>query len=839
MPIRILSNPRGLIIFILLLYSVRSFGQRVAPETDSLVDKINYYGIKQSRSVLFAHFDKSIYVNNENVWFTAYLLKYNKNTNDPSVLSVMLVNDYKKSIALEQKFVMGNGLAFGNVFIPDSIPPGNYSFVLYTNVLTNGKPNDIFMQPITIKLTTRPELSASLTPLDTGKTVAGGNRKIELQVTTKDDRPIAMAGVEYYLGNSGHHVLSGHIKTDEEGQYIFSIPESQIKPGNNEFTADIKYNKEVKHIRLLLPVKDNPVSIKFYPEGGSLVNATQSTVGWEARDVNGAPVSIKGILYKDKRPVDTIKTDRYGMGSFKLIPLIESKYELRLTGEQIDTSYTLPKILTKGPVISMPNALTNDTLKLNLLSKYPGKFFIMVHNYKQTFFSFPVEIKAMRQKIAVVLKDVPKGLNTITVLDSTQRPCAERIFFAHYDQRTPIVINTDSAAYHTRQKVHLKLKLGDNGADTLKGMVSVACIQASRVDAAKTNDIESYVYLKHELEDIPIKEKYIGQSPEDRNYLEKVLLIKGWRRYHWTDMLQAKASDTILSRKNIEFTGRVTLNDKPVNWSEDIMVRNDSVIKMLLTQKNGWFKLSDESIRNSTNKGVMLLLNHYEPGYKISLNNDYDRINRELLNGFKPNDNYIAESKIENANAEVITGFEHSINLRTVTIKGARDKYGSSAFSSYGSNACGDYVCYMNILNCQNHYNDRRNRPPKRGERYMVVTSEVNDQTMQRTFGTAGNFSWIIYQDCKVTGAGASAVTIRGITYSKEFYGEDYSIVNPSQPEYISTLYWKHLCYVNSKGDVDLKFYTSDITGAFKIIVQGVTANDVIYGEKEFKVNKP
>jgi hypothetical protein len=82
-------------------------------------------------------------------------------------------------------------------------------------------------------------------------------------------------------------------------------------------------------------------------------------------------------------------------------------------------------------------------------------------------------------------------------------------------------------------------------------------------------------------------------------------------------------------------------------------------------------------------------------------------------------------------------------------------------------------------------------------------------------------------------------VTIRGITYSKEFYGEDYSIINPSQPEYISTIYWKHLCYVNSKGDVDLKFYTSDITGAFKIIVQGVTANDVIYGEKEFNVNKP
>jgi hypothetical protein len=85
----------------------------------------------------------------------------------------------------------------------------------------------------------------------------------------------------------------------------------------------------------------------------------------------------------------------------------------------------------------------------------------------------------------------------------------------------------------------------------------------------------------------------------------------------------------------------------------------------------------------------------------------------------------------------------------------------------------------------------------------------------------------------------ASMLKINGINYSKEFYGEDYTKLNLSQPEYQSTIFWKHACFINSKDETTLRFYTSDITGPFKVIIQGITANDVIYGEKEFNVRKP
>jgi hypothetical protein len=175
--------------------------------------------------------------------------------------------------------------------------------------------------------------------------------------------------------------------------------------------------------------------------------------------------------------------------------------------------------------------------------------------------------------------------------------------------------------------------------------------------------------------------------------------------------------------------------------------------------------------------------------------------------------------------------------LKTVTIKGLKEEYKQySPFFSYGSNACGDYVCYLNVLNCENHFNNSLNRPPKMGEKYIVPTNTINNKTMLQTFKSNGTYSEIIYTGCTVPNSDPLSLVINGIKYNKEFYGSDYSQVNPSQPEYLSTIYWKHLCFVNSKKEAELSFYTSDITGPFKIIVQGITANDVIYGEKEFNV---
>ncbi|MDB5142564.1 MAG: hypothetical protein JWQ66_1277, partial [Mucilaginibacter sp.] len=447
------------------------------------------------------------------------------------------------------------------------------------------------------------------------------------------------------------------------------------------------------------------------------------------------------------------------------------------------------------------------------------KFFLMFHNYRQIYFTTPVEVGAAGKTVLVILKDVPKGLNTITILDSLQRPCAERIFFAHYDQRTTINVSTDSSTYKTRQKVKLKLKLDAN--DTLKGMVSVACVQSNRIEIKKANDIESYVYLKRELENLPIREKYMGQNPQDKNYLENMLLIKGWRRYKWEEMMQISAKDTLKQINNLEYKGAVYQYEKELKKPAKLLVMADSTNIVIITGKTGEFKLNTSNLITSNSKKVYLLLEGNNKGYSVKVIDPFIPTNSLLLKDFQKEEfNSFSFSKFK-SDSLFLAGFAHTINLKGVTIKAIKDdKFNNSYRFADLKNVCGDYVCRYNFLNCQVHPHESDNRPPIAGETYH-----------QQYFGD------IVYKGCAVV-PNSSAI-MKGINYSKEFYGSDYSQINPSQPEYLSTIYWKNLCLVNSKKEIELSFYTSDITGPFKIIVQGITANDVIYGEKEFNVQKP
>ena len=96
------------------------------------------------------------------------------------------------------------------------------------------------------------------------------------------------------------------------------------------------------------------------------------------------------------------------------------------------------------------------------------------------------------------------------------------------------------------------------------------------------------------------------------------------------------------------------------------------------------------------------------------------------------------------------------------------------------------------------------------------------------------------YEGCGVDYVKPGMVSFPGIYATKEFYAADYSTPNPdvTEPNYSSTLYWKNTLAINSSKPTELSFYTSDITGKFRIVVQGVAGNDVVYGEDSFTVTK-
>jgi hypothetical protein len=473
--------PRFLFVFLFSMIVIAAKAQQ--PKfIDQVEHKINLYGIKNQSPLLFVHFDKNVYSNNENIWFAAYLLNC-YDAKRYKTLSVALINDDSRKVVMEDRFVITNAMAFGNTFVPDSVGPGNYSFVVTTNRLLNGQAEVVFTQPVTVKTADKQSYTASLNPLDTA--INAPQQKVLLLVnfneTLAAHKQPPFVQVSYYIGNNQHPVLKDSVKVQR--QYELNIPSKLLSPGNNKLHVQIKYKDETQDISMMLPVPPGPTIVRFYPEGGTLVNNIQSTIGWEVKSSAGSALSVNAILYRDKTIIDTIETNSYGLGRFKLIPKAGSKYYVRLYNvNKKDTLYKLPDAINQGPVLALPSALANDSLTVTLKDDRHEKLYLIGHNYQQVFFNLPVDMTATTKNLTLVIKDIPRGVMQLTLTDSVGRPFAERLCFAHYDQKKSLNIASDKTEYATRQKVTVKIKL-DGKPDN--GLVSIACVQENRLEIKK------------------------------------------------------------------------------------------------------------------------------------------------------------------------------------------------------------------------------------------------------------------------------------------------------------------------------------------------------------------
>ena len=158
--------------------------------------------------------------------------------------------------------------------------------------------------------------------------------------------------------------------------------------------------------------------------------------------------------------------------------------------------------------------------------------------------------------------------------------------------------------------------------------------------------------------------------------------------------------------------------------------------------------------------------------------------------------------------------FTGGIRLKEVVITGNRDE----SLSHQNANECGDYVCAYNILNCPNHPGDSRNRPPVIGQ----------------TYGNGGRGGSIRYKGCTGYEPKPNVYVLTGVKFPKDFYISD--VTNKNEPINFATVYWNYQLPLTVDKPTFIKFNTGDLTGKFRIVVQGVADSGLIYGEKVITV---
>jgi len=99
------------------------------------------------------------------------------------------------------------------------------------------------------------------------------------------------------------------------------------------------------------------------------------------------------------------------------------------------------------------------------------------------------------------------------------------------------------------------------------------------------------------------------------------------------------------------------------------------------------------------------------------------------------------------------------------------------------------------------------------------------------------NGRMIVYAGCSENENKPNFVFLNKINVAKEFYQAD--LTNKNEPINFPTVYWNYQFQVNKMGQNSLRFTTGDLIGDFELIVQGVSENGVVYGERTIQINKP
>ena len=742
----------------ILLYMLLSLGASAWSQTAiNYVEKIDKFRRKNPDAFLYLHYDKGIYTSNEKVWFAAYLFNTPNAVEEHTVLNVALINEQTKRIEASQKFSISNGLSSGYVLLPDTVPSGNYQLMAFTNSL-NAQQQPIAIFSATIKILNIQQQSFDSKLKVADRTPKSGERQAN----------IAIDGLSKALLAANHPVIE----------------------------------------------------VKFYPEGGSLATGLPSKVGWEAKTTGGNPVQLNGTLLKNNNPIAEVSTNAHGMGSFILQPEQHDSYSIRLN----PGPYSSENLLFKLPdhagstdvTINLPEAIVNDSLHFTMSANIAKPILILLHNDLGNYVLLKSQTNPSGKQFKLSLATLPKGLTTVTIIDEFGKPLAERLFFAHYDQKDLTArIHLEKTTFNKTDSVRIRLNLSDPTEKPVEGIVSISVVQANRVKVG-TPDIENYFYLNNHINDLPINAS--GNRLLDKEYLEDILLIKGSRRYT-QDVLMAKNSDTIFKAEPYIMDGAVFNGNKTLKKAVDVVSMGGIKSSIITSKKDGKFSLGLADLLVENNKNIFLLTN--QSNYKIKINDPFDSITETLVKGMKPS---ALKSMISQEESSIIKGLQNVVALKEVQITANTGAIRGTS-GEKGANECGDYVDNNDQYGILNYpgtpLKDRLKPIP--GRYYMKRTD------LQ---GSYFKVERVWYSGC-LTDSERKATAIKGINSGKEYY---MATAGDSDSDYRSTLYWHSGVHVDTTGQFAFTFKTGEVAGKFLIIIQGISKNGLVNIQEVIKV---
>jgi hypothetical protein len=269
------------------LLCLTSFSQ--APSNQEKIKTILETYFQQDREIIHVQFNKTTYINNEDLAFKGYVLSKNNNLPQINTSNIQLViYDEQEQIVQKQLLYTSNGTFSGGIHLNKKFKTGKYLFHFYTNWMNNFKEDDSFSQTIEVYNIDEPFIYKTNEPNwktvkigfspEGGNIIDGINNTIGVKITDCNNKGLELNNIiildsksneisRFNTNKMGYGAF--YMIADANEKYALKIHSeklnlSQELPKIKQTGISISYNNNLPRNIVAVAVKTNEKGIELY-----------------------------------------------------------------------------------------------------------------------------------------------------------------------------------------------------------------------------------------------------------------------------------------------------------------------------------------------------------------------------------------------------------------------------------------------------------------------------------------------------------------------------------------------------------------------------------------------
>jgi hypothetical protein len=388
-------------------------------------------------------------------------------------------------------------------------------------------------------------------------------------------KPSALSGVIYVrlTDTAGGLVIQNKLPLIDGKAHGNIDIEAQLKTGWYKLSAftewmmnfghEADYTQNVYILNTadtVVPVKkENSINkayhIRFYPEGGDLIDGNISKVAFKAWDDDGLPTTISGVIKNGQNTtIEKLNTLHDGMGEVSIEALAGNTYSAYVNFPD-NSVQKIPLPDAKPGGISMGVSQSANVIDLKLAfagpeEKFSNCLLAAVQNNGKML-TLPLHLTRGMNLFELRNDDFNTGILRITIFDNKGIPVAERLLFINkHDIRRP-ALKADTLSFLPNARNTFSIALKDNTGRPVTANFSLSVNDGDAAVNENQSNIFSSLLLTPELKGTIYNPGYYFKSDDDSlaSYLDLVMLTSGWRHFVWKNILNG---DTALLKYPVE-----------------------------------------------------------------------------------------------------------------------------------------------------------------------------------------------------------------------------------------------------------------------------------------------